>query len=175
MKCQWSCKNQTKNQTLKCPNLLKDVDKLHRIGRKRTEGRKTFQNIVVRFKSHSARYALYKKKKDLKNNVKMNAHLTNHRAKTLHESIDFVKDVDGVDYTFSNIHGDLYVRLSPENPNDEQNDRRSDDHMFNSIDELTQILLEKGLLDDVVDEWTSLLKMLCFFPSGLLSHALFFW
>ena len=137
--------------TLKSPNLIKDVDKLHRIGRKRTEGRKTFQNIVVRFKSHSSRYALYQKKKDLKNNVKMNAHLTNHRAKTLHESIDFVKDVEGVEYTFSNIHGDLYVRLTPENPSDEQNDRRSDDHLFNSIDELTQILMEKGLLE-AVDE-----------------------
>ena len=134
--------------TLKAPNLAKEVDKLHRIGRKRTDAGKTYQNIVVRLRSHRARYALYNKKKDLKNNIKFNSHLTNHRAKTLHESIDFVKDVEGVDYTYSNIHGDLYVRLTSENPDDERTDRRSDDHVFNTIDELTEILLEKGLLEE---------------------------
>ena len=133
---------------LKSPNLVKEVDKLHRIGRTRTDGGKTYQNIVVRLRTHRARYALYKKKKDLKNNIKINSHLTNHRAKTLHQSIDFVKEIEGVYYTFSNIHGDLYVRLTSENPDDEGTDRRNDDHMFNSIEELSKILVEKGLVEE---------------------------
>ena len=38
-----------------------------------------------------------------------NAHLTHHRAKVL--SIELVKDIEGVEFTYSNIHGDLYVWL----------------------------------------------------------------
>ena len=127
---------------LKMPTITKDIDKLHRIGRTRTEGGKTFQNIVVRFRSHRSRYALYGKKKDLPNGLKINAHLTHHRAKVLHESIDLVKDIEGVEFTYSNIHGDLYVRLTEP---DEKNNHK---FMFNSIDELNEILMQKGLVED---------------------------
>ena len=125
---------------LKSPNLANDIDKFHRIGRARTHGGKTYQNIVVKFRSHKSRYALYKKRKDLKNNIKINAHLTNHRAKVLHTSVDHIKDTAGVEFTFSNTHGDLYVRLTA--PDDEG----TVDFEFNTIDELDQILRDKGLL-----------------------------
>lgn len=132
--------------TLKSPHLTKDVDKLHRIGRPKKQGRKTFQNIVVRFRSHRSRYALYNKKKELKDGVKINAHLTTYRAKLLHESIEFTKDIEGVDFTYSNIHGDLYVWFTEPDENGTQKVK------FDSMDELSEILLQKGLVEEEEEE-----------------------
>ena len=54
--------------------------------------------------------------------------------------MDHIKDTAGVEFTFLNTHGDLYVRLTA--PDDEG----TVDFEFNTIDELDQILRDKGLL-----------------------------
>ena len=128
--------------TLGLPNVISDIDKLHRFGKTKKDGRKTLQNVVVRFKSHRSRYAVYEKKKKLPNGYKMNAHLTNHRAKVLYESVDYVKDIEGVEFTFSNIHGDLCVWLT------EPDDRNNHKFTFNTMDELKQILVQKDLIEN---------------------------
>ena len=125
--------------SLKSPDLAKDIDKTHRIGRVKTRDGKSYQNIVVRFKTHQSRYKTYQKRKQLVNGVKIGPHLTRHRGSVLHESIDFVKDINGVEFTYANIHGDLRVRLT--NEYDGKND-----FQFTSIQELNQMLVEKELL-----------------------------
>ena len=132
-------------KSLKAPALMRDVDKMHRIGRiKKTQG-KNFQNIVVRFRTHRSRYELYGKRKDLKNGIKIGPHLTHHRGKVLHESIEHVQDIPGVEFTFANLHGDLAVKLS-------EKYEGKDVFSFNTIDELNAILLEKGLIEEDEDE-----------------------
>ena len=134
--------------SLNVPNATQDIDKTHRIGRVKIDEKnnKKYQNIVVRFRSHRTRYAVYTKRKDLQNNVKLNPHLTQHRGKVLHDSVEFCKEIDGVDYTFANLHGDLCVRLS-EKVNDKNIIKG-----FNTLDELQNILIEKNLVDPVEDE-----------------------
>ena len=129
--------------SLNVPNATEDIDKTHRIGRVKTDEKlnKRFQNIVVRFRSHRTRYAVYNKRKDAKNNIKFNPHLTQHRGKLLHESIVFCENIDGVDFTYANLHGDLCVRLS-EKVND-KNVIKS----FNTMQELKNYLVEKNLVD----------------------------
>ena len=123
--------------SLNAGNAVKDIDKTHRIGKIHNhDNNKRYQNIVVRFRSHKSRYAVYAKRKSAKDNVKINPHLTNQRAKTLHESVDLVNEIDGVDFTFSNLHGDLCVRLKePVNNKNVFN--------FKSIDDLKKLLGEK--------------------------------
>ena len=124
--------------SLKSPDLAKDIDKTHRIGRVKTRDGKSYQNIV-RFKTHQSRYKTYQKRKLLTNDVKIGVHLTRHRGSVLHDSIDFVKDINGVEFAYANIHGDLRVRLT-----DEYDGR--DDFEFTSIQELKEILVEKELI-----------------------------
>ena len=48
---------------LKLPDAVKDIDKLHRVGRVRKSGGKTTQDIIVRFKTHRTRYTVYQERK----------------------------------------------------------------------------------------------------------------
>ena len=96
---------------LKLPACVGQIDKLHRVGQKKEHHNKKYQNIVVRFTSHRARYQVYRKRTELKNNVKLNPHLTKKRGKLLHESIELTEKIDAVDFTYANIHGDICARL----------------------------------------------------------------
>ena len=131
-------------KSLKSPALVRDIDKMHRIGRIKKEKGKNFQNIVVRFRTHRSRYDLYGKRKELKNGIKIGPHLTHRRGKLLADSIDHVKDVRGVEFVFANIHGDLCVRLT-----DEYDGKNV--FPFNSMDELNKVLADKDLIE-LVDE-----------------------
>ena len=90
-----------------------DIDKAHRVGKIINKDGKKLQNIIVRFKSHSARYAVYKKRKAVKNK-KISPNLTPHRSKLLLEAIDMCESIEKNDwgFAFANQHGDLQIRLS---------------------------------------------------------------
>ena len=132
---------------LKLPNAANDIDKLHRIGKKKQYEGKTYQNVIVRFRSHRSRYAAYKERQKLKGGVKMSPNLTKHRLQVLHESSQLVNDAGGIDFTFANINGDLCVRLT-----DAHNGRNV--FTFSSIENLRTILADKGidLPDDEEEE-----------------------
>ena len=97
---------------LKLPACAGEIDKLHRVGQKKEYQNKKFQNIVVRFKSHRSRYQVYRQRAELKNNVKINPHLTKKRGKLLHESIEIADKIGAVNFVYANIHGDICVRLT---------------------------------------------------------------
>ena len=124
---------------LNLPEAADEIDKVHRVGKKKDHQGKKFQNVIVRFKSHRSRYSVYRNRKQLQNGVKMNPNLTKKRGDVLYESSELVKDVAGIDFTFANIHGDLCVRLTA---------ARNGDHVFtfHSIAELRKILEESDIV-----------------------------
>ena len=95
---------------LSLPNVVSEIDKFHRVGKVRTRNGKKHQDIIVRFKTHSSRYLVYKERKKARN-VKISPNLTKRRATLLYEASNWVKDLDAVDFVFANIHGDLNLRL----------------------------------------------------------------
>ena len=82
---------------------------------------------------------MYGGKKKLQNGVKINPDLTPKRSNVLYKSTNLVKDVEGVEFTFANIHGDLCVRLST---------AHNDKHVwkFESIPDLRKILQDRGIV-----------------------------
>ena len=52
---------------LKLPHAPKDIDKLHRTGKPKIYNGTKQQNIIVRFKTHAARYSVYRKRDEAKN------------------------------------------------------------------------------------------------------------
>ena len=72
--------------TLQLPAAAADIDKLHRTGKKKDHEGKKYQNIIVRFRSHSSRYSVYKARKRLPNGIKMNPNLRKRRGNILYKS-----------------------------------------------------------------------------------------
>ena len=124
---------------LNLPEAADEIDKVHRVGKKKDHQGKKYQNVIIRFKSHRSRYSVYRNRKQLQNGVKMNPNLTKKRGDVLYKSSELVKDVAGIDFTFANIHGDLCVRLAA---------ARNGDHVFtfHSIEELRKILEESDIV-----------------------------
>ena len=129
---------------LKMQNTVSSIDKLHRIGKVHEgNGGKKTQDIIVRFKSHHSRYSVINKRKDAKS-VKIRPHLTKNRSDVLFEAIDFVKDIEKIDFWFANVHGDLIVRLK-----EAINGRQL--FTFDSMKSLKTLLKKKGCIDDTED------------------------
>ena len=97
------------SKELKLP--VESIDKLHRVGKKKVFESKKYQNIVVRFKSHHARYEAYRKRKEVKNGVKFNPHLTSRRGTLLYETETLADKIEPVDFVYANINGDICARL----------------------------------------------------------------
>ena len=124
------------------PDLLSSLDKQHRIGKVKIVNGKKLQNIIVRFKSHSARYSVYKVRKKAKN-VKISANLTKRRSQLLTTASNAITNIEKVAFCFSNIHGDLMTRLiEPYNGK----------HVFpfNSLKELSDLLMEMNLIEEPI-------------------------
>lgn len=128
---------------LKLPNAVAEIDKLHRLGRKRTNGGKTTQDIIVKFKTHSARYDVYDKRKESKN-LKIRPNLSKYRSDLLYRASKMVEQSDPVHFVFANAHGDIKLRLKEKPDGNEQY------HDFSSISELKTILNDLGI--EFVDE-----------------------
>ena len=98
-------------EELKLPQVVKDIDKFHRIGRvKESNGKKT-QNIIVKFKSHSSRYAGYNERKNAKH-IKINPNLTKRRGKILYDAVKLTEELPKVNFISSDLHGDLKIRVN---------------------------------------------------------------
>ena len=72
---------------------------------------KKHQAVKAKFKSHSARYQVFNKRKSLKN-VRISPNLTKLRSKTLHDAVEITKNIDeDLEFVFANQHGDFLIRL----------------------------------------------------------------
>ena len=89
-------------------DVVRDIDKMHPIGKIHQNK----QKIIIRFKSHSKRYSLYRNKKKLPPGIKLSPSLTKRRQQILHEAIEMVSSMHTVNFVFADIHGDLKIRLT---------------------------------------------------------------
>jgi hypothetical protein len=96
---------------------FEDVDKFHRNGPSR-DGE---QEVIVRFKSHSAKEQFYRKRKSLAegSKIKIRPSLSPHNKALLHEAQAYLEENVGdlpmdnpPEFVFANIHGDIQVKFS---------------------------------------------------------------
>ena len=101
-------------QSVNSSTTINDVDKFHRNGRVR-DGK---QEVIIRFKSHSAKEAFYKARKE-QQNVVIYPSLTKKRLTLLHEARDMIKEykyehsntLNPPIAIFANVHGDIQVKF----------------------------------------------------------------
>ncbi len=117
---------------------FEDVDKFHRNGTR--DG--MYQDVIVRFKSHSAKENFYNKRKTIQlERIKIQPSLSSDRKKLLGAANDFVQSfksapgayVNCPDFAFADVHGNLLVKMS----------NRTDNGLFfkfDSLDQLTKII-----------------------------------
>ena len=98
---------------------MNEVDKLHRVGPKRDN----VQDIIVRFKSHTAKENFYRNRKQIKRRgVKVRPSLTPARRELLDEANEVMKDYETRDYQLNNmphfvyadLHGNLKLKMARE-------------------------------------------------------------
>ena len=122
-----------------------DIDKLHRNGR--VHGDK--QDVIVRFKSHSAKEAFYKARKQLDRNrrIKIQPSLSLAQKELLDDARDYLASMDNVfldnppEFVFANVHGDIQVKMK----------EKCKDGLFvtfNHIDHLTRIISRANMRED---------------------------
>ena len=96
---------------------MEDVDKFHRNGPRRGND----QEIIVRFKSHSAKEEFYRKRKNIPNQkVKIKPSLSFHTNSLLKEAREFLEGYTATlneyenppKFVCANIHGNLQVKLA---------------------------------------------------------------
>ena len=132
------------SKELKLPNAAKDIDKLHRTGKPKTYNGATQQNIIVRFKTHATRYAVYRKRNQSKK-FKICPNLTKHREKTLHEAKEAASKIDEVDFVYADIHGDLKIRFKTKMEDSEV-------HRFSDLNDLADMLKRFGFVEEDTEE-----------------------
>ena len=122
------------------PEVIGDFDKAHRICNVKEINGKKHQDIIVKFKSHAARYKVYNGRKSLKNR-KINPNLTKKRGKLMYDARLIIENIEKVHFIFADIHGDLQMRLK---------DPYKGKHFFefNSIESLNDLLKEMGLFNE---------------------------
>ena len=122
--------------------MVNSIDKLHRTGEVREKNGKRMQDVIIRFKTHHARYTVYRQRKHAKN-TKIHANLTKRRGKLLFDASNAIRGIDKVNFCFSNIHGDLNVRL-------EESYNGKHVYSFNSLSELSELLIQAGLVQQPI-------------------------
>ncbi len=123
-----------------CETSIDDVDKFHRNGPR--DG--TSQDVIIRFKSHSAKEDLYNKRKTIKlERIKIQPSLSPETKRLLGAANDLVGTYTGKhdtsdarvsykncpDFVFSDIHGNLLVKMS----------QRTENGMFFRFDSLVNL------------------------------------
>ena len=114
------------------PTSFQDVDKFHRNGPRSGKD----QDIIIRFKSHTAKEQFYKKRKTINTKgIKVQPSLCGERKKLLAEASDLMKDypVDSLsnppEFAHANVHGNLLVKFRDE----------TDDGLFIRFDSLEEL------------------------------------
>ena len=136
---------------INCDTKVEDIDKLHRNGPARGKD----QEVIVRFKSHSAKETFYKNRSKLNDRqIKIRPSLSPHNKTLLHEArelVDSYASYDGYmsgmtnppDFVFANVHGDLQVKMK-------KRVRKGMFFSFSSIEQLSMIIL-KAQMDGPVE------------------------
>ena len=111
-----------------------DFDKTHRIGPVLTTPKGKRQDVIVRFKSHSSRYDVYRKRKELKNkSIRITPSLTKTRRKLLSTARSEYEGHEDVNFVYVNEHGDTKVRFN-------EKFKGKFVYDFSSIDELRELM-----------------------------------
>lgn len=125
------------------PEMTNNIDKLHRVGREKMTNGKKSQNVIVRFKTHHARYAVWEQRKKAKH-VKISPNLTKRRAQLLFDASKLIEGLDNLKFCFADMHGDLNLRVA-----DNFNcDNGKKVFSFNSMTDLKSLLKKMGLISD---------------------------
>ena len=95
---------------LKLPEVIGEIDKLHRTGKVKTVNGKILQDIVIRFKSHTTRYKVYNERK-MARNVKIRPDLTKGNKVMLYEAQQITGSLENVNFVYANAHGNISLRL----------------------------------------------------------------
>ena len=88
-------------------DIINDIDKLHHLG-------KNWQNkqkVIIKFRSHSKRYAFYAKRRSLPN-YRVSPALTRRRSQLLSKAREMVKGIGVVNFVYADINGDIKVRFN---------------------------------------------------------------
>ncbi len=139
--------NFLKNE-LNVPNASHEIDKVHRIGKPKEYRGAKQQNVIIRFRSHAARYTAYSNRKNAKK-FKVAPNLTKHREEELFKAKSLVESMKGVKFVFADIHGDMKVLF--ESKMASENGTLKESHIFTSAADLERLLLRLKLIDDVND------------------------
>ena len=86
---------------------------------------------------------MYRKKTELKNNVKFNPHLTKKRGKLFHETIQLTAKLDCIDFAYANIHGDVCVRLTAAVDGTESISLQSTSQLLKKLSDLRLVVLDQ--------------------------------
>jgi hypothetical protein len=131
-----------------------DIDKFHRNGRYKNGE----QDIIVRFKTHSAKETFYKARKSLprsRNNVKIRPSLAPERKKLLSTANDVLEKfysqkgeeiINQPEFVMADVHGNLQVKFEKATVQ-----TGSVFAKFNSIDELAGIIAREQAVDQTDD------------------------
>ena len=134
-----------------------DIDKFHRNGRVTNNGKD--QEILIRFKSHSAKEAFYRGRKTLPptfNNgwkVKIRPSLSANQENLLKEAKSTVEEYNlcdenrnPVDFVFANIHGETQVKFK-------NKFRGSEFVTFRSIEQLMSVITQAQSVKETDDQF----------------------
>ena len=116
-------------------DINRDFDKTHRIGPVINTESGPKQDVIVRFKSHSTRYKVYHKRKDIKEKkkVRITPSLTTTRRKLLSTARNQHESNELVDFIFTDMHGDIKVKFK-------QNVKGKLFHVLSCIEDLEELL-----------------------------------
>ena len=84
------------------------IDRAHRFS-------KTDDTVIVRFTTFCHRTTFYRKRKELKNGVKVHLDLTKARLDPLINASKYVKDLSNVDFVYADINCRLKIHFSNNN------------------------------------------------------------
>ena len=134
-----------------------DVDKFHRVGPIKDNNK---QDLIIRFKSHSAKESFFLNRKKIKrNNIKVKPSLAPGRKALLEEATEVVKEYaesnlnlkNRPHFAYSDMHGNLKVKMSHE-VNNKLFFKFSSINDLCSIIETNQEVREEGGEVDLADE-----------------------
>ena len=107
------------------------IDRAHRIGKPRTVNGVTTQAIIIRFLTFRNRTKIYRARKIIRERFEygISLDLTKPRLSLLNEARDMVKDIDGVQFVYTDINCFTRALLS-----------NGEHKLFNSVSDLAIIL-----------------------------------
>lgn len=124
-----------------------DVDKFHRVGPVKNNK----QDVIVRFKSHTAKENFYKNRKNVNKNVKIKPSLAPGRKELLNDAVNFLAEYENSSlknqphFVFADMHGNLKLKMT----------HRVEGKMFfkfNSLEELALTIEHQNRKTEVEDQ-----------------------